>query len=591
MIDTEVARLFDRRSALFLTTGAVLTSALVLRMLQMQFFGYNEYKRKSENNSFRIQINMPERGKILSASGAPISRDTPIYRIYIIPEEAEDLDALIGLVARELKLNKKKSDRIHARIRRQARFQPVLVSENSDWNKLAELQAQNLPGLHIRSGFARVYELGPAGAQVFGYVGMPDKPVANAPFYTAGITGLEKTFNTELLGAPGQTVMIANAVGRITGEDKSQFIEAQSGESIKTTIVDGVQKKLYDALSMQRSGCGAAIEIATGNVVAMVSTPSFDPNNFRNDDGEEYIAELRKDAAKPFMNKALEGLYPPGSTFKIVVALAALESGAVTPGEKIFCPGHWDYGDRRYHCWESKGHGHVDLVGALKHSCDTYFYQIALRIGIDAIKSMALRLGLAETFMHDILPREMAGVVPDRLWKEKHVGARWVHGDTIISGIGQGFILSNCLQLAVMMARAASNSAIVPRLVAGGDGRAAGFGPLGLQKKNIDIVLKGLEQVTQPGGTAAGGAINVGGKKMGGKTGTSQVRSISRSERDSGVLSNEQLKWNLRNHGLFVGYAPTVNPRYAVCAITEHSGGSGPAARAAAAAMRELLKS
>ena len=161
---------------------------------------------------------------------------------------------------------------------------------------------------------------------------------------------------------------------------------------------------------------------------------------------EEYINNLRKDIAKPFMNKAIEGLYPPGSTFKIVVALAGLESGAITPKEKIFCPGYWDYGDRRYHCWEHKGHGKMDLAGALKHSCDIYFYQIALRIGIDAIKEMAIKLGLTEKYMDDILSREMAGIMPDRYWKEKNIGARWVHGDTIISGIGQGFILTNCLR-------------------------------------------------------------------------------------------------------------------------------------------------
>ncbi|MBN1281690.1 MAG: penicillin-binding protein 2 [Alphaproteobacteria bacterium] len=588
MIDSEVARLFDRRSALFLGGGAILTSVLVLRMLQMQVFNYKEYKRKSENNSFRIQINMPERGKILSQSGVPISRDAPIYRIYMVPEETEDLDKLVSLVSKELKLKKKTVDRIYKTVKKQAKFQPVLISENSDWKKLAELQAQNLPGLHIKSGYTRIYELGPAGAQIFGYVGSPSKPVPNAPFFTTGINGLEKTFNNQLTGVPGQTVMIANAVGRITGEDKEQFIQSTPGSNLKTTIRENVQKKLQDTLTLNRSGCGVVIEIKTGNILAMVSAPSFDPNNFKNEDAEDYLSALRSDSAKPFMNKALEGLYPPGSTFKIVVALAALESGALLPSEKIFCPGYWDYGDRRYHCWEQKGHGAVDLIGALKHSCDVYFYQIALRIGIDAIKEMAMKLGLGEKFMHEILPKEMAGVVPDRNWKEKNIGSRWMHGDTIISGIGQGFILSNCMQLAVMMSRVASNKIIMPRLIE--DGEPVKFSNLKLQTKNLKSVLNGLEQVLQTGGTAAGSAINVNGGKMGGKTGTSQVRNISTSERETGVLTNEQLKWNLRNHGLFVGYAPTNNPKYAVCVITEHSGTSTPAAHVAAQIMKEVLK-
>ena len=588
MIDKEVARTFDRRSALFLTGGAVLTSVLVLRMLQMQLFNYREYTQKSENNSYRTQLDMAVRGQILSANGTPISRDIPIYRIYIIPEESNDIETLVTTVAADLNLKEKAVKNIRKKINKQPKFQPVLVSENTDWKKLAKIQAKNLPGLHVESGYGRAYELGPAGAQIFGYVGAPSKSVANAPFFTTGITGLEKRFDDDLAGIPGQTVMITNAVGRVTGEDKSQFIPSIPGNNIKTTIDDEIQRKLYDALTQHRSGCGVVMDIKSGNVLSMVSTPSFDPNIFRTNDGDEYIDNLLEDYAKPFMNKAIEGLYPPGSTFKIVVALAGLESGAITPKEKVYCPGHWDYGDRRYHCWEDKGHGNVDLYGALKHSCDIYFYQMALRIGIDAIKAMAIKLGFTEKYMDDILAREMPGIIPDRKWKEKQIGSRWVHGDTIISGIGQGFILANCLQLATMMARVASNKVVVPRII--NDGKIPQFKGLRLHDKNIKHVLKGLEQVLQTGGTAAGSAVNVKGMKMGGKTGTSQVRSISKKERLSGVLTNEQLKWSMRNHGLFVGYAPLDAPKYAVCVVTEHSGSSGPAARTAATIMRELLK-
>lgn len=588
MIDNEVSRTFDRRSALFLTGGAVLTSVLILRMLQMQLFNYQDYKKKSESNSFRIQVNIPERGQILSRNNRPISRDIPTYRIYIIPEESDDIELLLATVASDLNLKQKKIERIRAKIKKQLKFQPVLVSENSDWQTLAKVQAKNLSGLHIESGYTRMYELGPAGAQIFGYVGEPAKPVANAPFLTTGITGLEKKFNENMMGKTGQTVMITNAVGRITGEDKSQYIAPTTGGNVKTTINDNIQRVMYDALTQHRSGCGVVLDIETGDILSMVSVPSFDPNIFKQDDGDEYINNLRKDIAKPFMNKAIEGLYPPGSTFKIVVALAGLESGAITPNEKIFCPGYWDYGDRRYHCWEHKGHGKMDLAGALKHSCDIYFYQIALRIGIDAIKEMAIKLGLTEKYMDDILSREMAGVMPDRYWKEKNIGYRWVHGDTIISGIGQGFILTNCLQLAVMMARTSSNKVVIPRLI--DDGVMPQFENLGLQQKNIKFVQQGLEEVLKKGGTAAGSAVNVNGKRMGGKTGTSQVRSISKKEREQGVLTNEQLKWSMRNHGLFVGYAPTNAPKYAVCVVTEHVGSSTPAARTASKVMKELLK-
>lgn len=588
MIDLEVSRTFDRRSALFLTGGVILTSVLVLRMLQMQLFEYKSYKQKSENNSFRIQINMPERGKILDADGAIISRDTPIYRIYLIPEEIENLDTALDAISIDIKLKQKTIKRIKKQIQKQARFQPILITESTDWNTLAKIQAKNIPGIHVRSGFARKYEMGPAGAQFFGYVGEPKQQPANTPFFTTGITGLEKIFEKTLAGTSGQTVMIANAVGRITGEDKSQFEPSHIGGNVKTTIKSNAQRVMYDALSTHKSGCGVALDIETGDILALVSSPSFNPNDFNNDDGEEYINALRSDYAKPFMNKVVEGLYPPGSTFKIVVALAALESGAITPNEKIYCPGFWEYGDRRYHCWEARGHGHVNLADALTHSCDIYFYQLALRIGIDAIKSMALKLGFTEKYITDIFTRQMAGIIPDRKWKEKNIGAQWVHGDTIISGIGQGFILTNCMQLAIMMARTASNKRVVPRIIY--SDTKPKFASLKLQQKNIDYVLKGLEQVTKTGGTAASSAINVNGARMGGKTGTSQVRSISRAERVTGVLTNEQLQWNMRNHGLFVGYAPTNKPKYAVCVITEHSGSSSPAAHTVSAVIKELLK-
>lgn len=587
MIDKEISLQFDRRSALFLTTGMVLTSALVLRMLQMQVFNYRDYKKKSENNSFRIQINMPERGKILARNNSPISQDVATYRIYIIPEEVDDLDNVISILEHDLNLTKKRVKKIWERIKKQQKFQPVLVSENTKWGTLAAVQAKNLPGVLIQSGYSRKYELGPAGAQFFGYVGAPDRAVPNTPFYTHGITGLEKIFNRDLSGVSGRTVMITNALGRVTGEDKKQFKQSVVGNNIKTTINDRVQRILYDSLTLYKSGCGVVLDIENGDILAMASTPSFDPNNFSGDDAEEYIEGLRQNFAKPFMNKVFEGLYPPGSTFKIIVALAALESGAITPQETVFCPGFWEYGDRRYHCWEHEGHGKVNMVGALKHSCDIYFYQLALRIGIDAIKRMALRLGMGEKYITDVIPKQMAGIIPDRKWKESNIGAHWVHGDTIISGIGQGFILVNCMQLAVMMARVASNKVVIPRLIF--DNNKPVFKSLGLQDKNINCVLNGLEEVLKRGGTASGSAVNVNGAKMGGKTGTSQVRSISRAERASGVLSNEQLKWNMRNHGLFVGYAPTKSPKYAVCVITEHSGSSTSAARSASAVIKELL--
>jgi len=407
-----------------------------------------------------------------------------------------------------------------------------------------------------------------------------------SPFLMTGMSGLERVFDAQLSGVPGQIITQTDALGRIIGGDNESRIPAIPGKNLHTTLRENVQKKMEDALAVHGSGCGVALEVETGNIIAMASAPTFDANQFRSIDGTEYMDDLRKNKMNPFMNKAIEGLYPPGSTFKIVVALAALESGAITPNEKIYCIGNWEYGNHLYHCWEKHGHGWMNLETALQKSCDIYFYQIALRIGINPIKSMAEKLGLGQKLL-DILPREMPGVLPDRDWKKQNVRQTWMHGDTIISGIGQGYILSNCLQLAVMGARTATNRRIMPQLIETKD-RASEAQSLGLSPDNIKIVMNSLAKVTEEGGTAASAGWIV--KKMGGKTGTSQVRRISLEERQRGVKTNEQLIWGQRNHGLFVGLAPIDDPKYSIAIIAEHAGSSGPAARAAAETMKEILK-
>ena len=592
MFDREVDATFDRRSALFLGGVAVLSAILLARMLQMQVFQHKKYKRLAARNSQRVKINLAERGKVMSRGGGALARDVPVYRIYIIPDEVEDMDYLISAVTDELKLKPREIERIYKTMKKQRGWQPALVKESTDWAQLAALQAMNIEGLHIERGFSRRYSLGPAGAQTIGFLGAPlqnnaaESDAQRSPFFQSGQTGLERAFESTLAGVAGREVLIVDAMGRVTGEDKTQGRQSIDGQNLNTTLIASVQEKLYELLEPNKSGCGVVINM-DGDILAMASAPSFNANDFRGDESAELMAELIGNPLKPFLNKPIEGLYPPGSTFKIVVALAALEAGVVGSSEKIYCPGFWEYGNHRYHCWEKHGHGWMDMVGAMKHSCDIYFYQIALRTGIERIRDMAGTLGLGHRLL-DVFPREMAGVTPDKAWKEKNVGSRWQHGDTIISGIGQGFVLANCLQLAVMMARTATNKEIMPRIIPDADDNPPQM--LGLSRKNIDIVLKGLEMVTQEGGTAAAHAINVRGAKMGGKTGTSQVRSISKKERETGIRTNEQLPWELRNHGLFIGFAPIGNPKYFVSVITEHSGGSGPAARTAAGVMKECLK-
>jgi penicillin-binding protein 2 len=592
MLDKEIANTFDRRSALFLTGGAVLTSVLILRMLQLQLFQYKKYKQLSLNNSSRIIIDPSERGKILSSDGASFAKDEAVYRAFIIPDECDDVPMLLKTISGELKLNDREIEKILKKIEKQRRFQPIIVRENIKWAQLATLKSLNLSGLHLEPGYSRKYPGGGLAAHIVGYVGTVDdtrtnqRVAATSPFLMTGLSGLEKVFDASLSGTPGQIITHTDAVGRIIEGDSENRVIAVSGKDLQTTLRQDVQKKMEEALAVHGSGCGVALECNTGKIIAMASMPKFDANLFRSIDGADYMEELRTNKLKPFMNKAIEGMYPPGSTFKIVVALAALESGAITKEEKIYCDGDWEYGKHIYHCWEKKGHGWMDMESALAHSCDIYFYQVALRIGINPIKSMAEKLGLGQKLLK-LLPREMIGVIPDREWKQKNIHESWMHGDTIISGIGQGYILANCLQMAVMGARAATNREIIPYLIESADNNQD-FDKLRLNPENIRTVMNGLARVTQEGGTAAGVGWII--KNMGGKTGTSQVRRITMAERLSGVKTNDQLNWEQRNHGLFVGLAPIENPKYSIAIITEHSGSSGAAATAAAQTMKEALK-
>lgn len=584
MIDYNTLNLYNRRGAIIITGQIVLTSILIIRLFYLQVVKYDFYLEKAKNNSFRIQVKIPVRGEIYSSDNQVISKNINTYRIYIIPEEVEDIDSLLSLLIKELKINKNDSKNIYKRLNRQAKFQQLLIKEINNWDILAKLQIKNISGLYFEKSFDRYYTLEESGAQIFGYT-VADK---NNLFLLQGVTGLEKTFNKTLMGTLGKSVNIVNASGRVISEDLTKSFNSVDGENIKTTINYKLQKKLYDLLAYHKSACGVILDIKTGNVLSMASYPSFNPNKFKLDNGDEYIKKLNKDIYKPFMNKTIEGLYPPGSIFKIVVALAGLESGAINPYKKIKCNGYWNYKDRRYHCWKKEGHGSLDLIGALKHSCDIYFYQIALQIGIDSIRNMALKLGYSQKFFENIFVNEAQGVIPEKEWKNKITGVNWFHGDTILSGIGQGFILSNCLQNAVMLARTITNKKIIPNIIY--NNKLSNFDNLNLNKKNIDIVLKGLNEVVKKGGTASNAYINVNGQKMGGKTGTSQVRTISLKERESGILKNEQILWNKRNHGLFVGYAPINKPKYIVSIITEHSGSSSTASNIASLIMKELLQ-
>ena len=562
MIDIEVGHTFDRRSALFLTTGAVLTSVLVLRMLQMQVFNYRDYKKKSENNSFRIQINMPERGKILSTEGIPISRDTPIYRIYIVPEETENLDELLNTLTTDLKLREKTIKRIWGQIRKQQKFQPVLISEHTDWKNLARVQAKNLPGVHISSGFARVYEMGESGAHIFGYVGAPKNPVANAPFFTTGILGLEKRFNDEMAGTPGQTVMLSNAVGRITGEDEDQYIKPVAGNDIKTTVRWDAQRVLYDALIQHQAGCGVALDIENGDILAMTSAPGFDAGKFTSDDAEDYMDGLLHDYTKPFVNKTVEGLFPPGSTFKMLTSITGLEEGNLYPGRLIVDQGQFTKVSPAAKCWRYPGnHGAINVSQALAFSCNYFFYETGYELSLDSHGNFDNDLGISKlrNYGTQLGINEKSGV------EIEENDPIFTTQDAVRSAIGQGSNSFANIQLARYTTTIANSGknyklTLLDKVTDTEGNTLTEFQP---QLENTttyrdstwNAVHEGMRMVVT-GGTAKTTfkdfQISVAGK--------------------SGTAQENKLR---SNHAVFVAYAPYENPEIALSVVIPNGESSG----------------
>jgi len=331
----------------------------------------------------------------------------------------------------------------------------------------------------------------------------------------------------------------------------------------------------------EESAAAVILEVTTGDILAIASTPSFDPNLFVRGISVTDFNELRENIYRPMSNKSVQGAYPPGSTFKMVTALAAFDAGLATPEERVYCPGHVEIAGRRFHCWNRSGHGRVNLVTALSESCDIYFYDMAQRVGIDRINAMSHRLGLGVRY--DLPFSSMSeGLNPSREWKRERRGAEWLVGDTVNASIGQGFVLSTPLQLAVMTARLATNRAVLPRLVRAINGEETAvpeYAPLGLSPAAMSLVKRGMwECSNHTRGTAYSSRIVQDGMRMCGKTGTSQVFSITAAERASGIRSQDQLPWNRRNHALFVGFGPDPDPRYAVSVVVEHGGGGSSAA-------------
>lgn len=603
-------KVFSRRALILGGAQTLLLSALAGRMYYLQILQADQYRVLAEDNRINLRLLPPPRGRIVDRFGVPLAVNEQNYRVLMVEEQARDVDETLAMLGEVIEIEPRDIERIKRELARKRGFVPITVQENLSWRQVSQLEvnAPDLPGVSIDVGQTRYYPYGAAMSHLVGYVGAVSERDLNGesllelPGFRIGKNGAEKTHEDKLRGSAGTSQVEVNALGRIIKEVDRQ--EGTPGRDVVLTIDAGLQTYTHQRLMGERSASAVILDVHNGEVMALASTPSYDPTPFNTGLSGQQWSELINDPLSPLTNKAISGTYAPGSTFKMVVALAALSDG-ISPGHRAWCPGHMTLGNHRFHCWKRYGHGWMSMHDAIEQSCDVYFYDIARKIGVDKIAEMSRRFGLGTTVGLD-LPGERSGVIPTRDWKLANMGEPWQGGETLVTSIGQGFVLTTPLQLAVMTARIANGQkAVVPRITRGSlpgetasgqsveeagqldQAAAPEFADLGVDPRHLEVIRTAMDDVVNGDrGTARGSAIDREGWEMAGKTGTSQVRRISKAERDAGVFKNEDLPWRRRDHALFVAYAPVAAPRYAVAVVVEHGGGGS---RTAAPIAKDLL--
>jgi penicillin-binding protein 2 len=556
----------------------------------MQVEPTEKFRLLAEENRIGISLLPPPRGQIYDRNGRLLAGNEQNYRIVMVREDIDDVDAVLRDIQKLIPLTEAEIENAKKEILARSPFVPITVADRLEWEELARvsINTPTLPGVSAEVGLSRFYPLGADLAHVVGYVGpvsdydlsrIDDQdPLLQIPRFQIGKTGVENKLERTLRGSAGTLEVEKNALGRVMRElDRTEGVP---GSDVQLTIDSRLQSYIEARLEGESAGA-IVIDLENGDLRAVVSAPSFNPNLFVRGISVADWNALRDNTYRPLAAKAVQGTYPPGSTFKMITALAALEEGVLDVEETVFCRGFTEVSGNRFHCWKSGGHGNINLHDSLKQSCDTYYYEIGQRVGIDKIAAMARRFGLG--VRHDLpLSAVAEGLAPDREWKRRVRGQEWRIGDTVNASIGQGDVLASPLQLAVMTARLATGRNIVPRLVHSIDGQeqpVEGGEPLGLNENHLRRIRAAMDSVSNNNrGTAFGSRIVIDDMRLAGKTGTSQVRRITAEERARGVTSNADLPWERRDHALFVCYAPADNPRYAVSVVVEHGGGGSSSA-------------
>ena len=589
---------FTRRA---LMLGAFQLGALGFlgyRLHKLQVEEGERYATLAEENRISARLVAPPRGRVLDREGKVIAGSQLNWRALIVAEDARDVPAVLDTFSRIVPLTDVERLRIEREVRRRRRFIPVTVREFLSWEEMAriEMNAPDLPGISVDVGTTREYPEKEHMAHIVGYVAPPaeadigEDPLLELPGIRVGRAGIERFHDRALRGRAGSIRLEVNAVGRVIRELDRR--EGQPGQDVQISLDAELQRAVR--ARCEEGTSAVVLDARTGEVLAMATQPSFDPNLFNAGVSAAQWREWTSRRQTPLINKTTNGLYAPGSTFKMVVALAALEARVCTPGERVSCPGYYDLGDTRFHCHSRYGHGSLDMRGAIKYSCDVYFYEMAKRVGIDRIAAMANRMGLGVDLEIE-LPGTRRGLVPTRAWRQAQ-GKPWNLGDTVVHGIGQGFYQLTPLSLATMTARLATGRAVQPHLTRAIGGRptkgvkAEDWPSLGIPERDLRLMREAMwAVVNEEGGTARTARLPGNMGQLAGKTGTTQVRRVSREQRERGFRV-ESMPREWRPHALFVAFAPYDNPQYAVMVIVEHgTSGSGAAAPIARDIMADTI--
>ena len=615
------SRLISRRMFILSTLKIAVFVSIISRLFYLQISENIKYRSLSDKNRLREWKITPQRGIIEDYFGKKIAQNTQVFQLHMIPEDVPNLEELFFKLSKIIDFNERKRINLIKRLKKRKPWETIIVSDNLSWDEFSRLNLflHEIQGIKPVVAVARKYIEDGSSSHVIGYVS--DTSVKdlenskllreiNVPGLKTGKNGLEKSLNEPMIGKPGLQRFEVNAYGKRIKELK--FVEGTVGKNFRTTLDQEVQK-FASELMKDKSGSVCVMDIYTGDIVSMVSSPTFDPNKFVHGISLEDWQGLIEDTKKPLINKSIAGLYPPGSTIKPIVALSALENDVISPKFVVECRGSIELYGHKYHCWKEKGHGFMSLRNAIKQSCDVYFYEISRRLGVDRLSVTAKQFGLGKKVLNSFI-EERSGVVPNTKWKLKNIGKGWVLGETLITGIGQGYFQSTPIQLCLMMAQLANGGyEIKPRII---DDKYAlqstidawreeftsknnnsinitnsGLKKLYRNKENIKFILDALYGATnEPMGTSYRSRLTKPEYVYAGKTGTSQIRTITAEEREL-KLKNKDMPYEKRDHALFIAFAPYKNPRYSISVVIEHGGtGSSGAAPIAKKVIKKVLE-